>query len=99
MVLHLCPLAGGQRARLGANLEAVRFESFAFGSIQIDGKTYDHDVVLDRGVIESTTRRRPDSSVPRMVTRRCRSLRRSRGTAVVSWSGPEHKALSRLSRS
>ena len=51
MVLHLCPLAGGQRARLGANSEAVRLEGFAFGSIQIDGKTYDHDVVLDRGVI------------------------------------------------
>jgi len=29
----------------------VHFQSFAFGSIQIDGKTYDHDVVLDRGVI------------------------------------------------
>ncbi len=51
VVLHRCPPAGGHRARLGANSEAVRFESFAFGSIQIDGKTYDHDVVLDRGVI------------------------------------------------
>jgi hypothetical protein len=30
---------------------AIRFQSFAFGSVQIDGKTYDHDVVLDRGVI------------------------------------------------
>ncbi len=29
----------------------MRFESFAFGSVQIDGKTYDHDVVLDRGAI------------------------------------------------
>ena len=29
----------------------VRFQSFAFGSVRIDGKTYDHDVVLDRGVI------------------------------------------------
>lgn len=29
----------------------MRFRSFAFGSVQIDGKTYDHDVVLDRGVI------------------------------------------------
>ena len=41
------------------------------------------------------SRRRPDSSAPHMVTRRCRSLRRSRGTAVVSWSGPEHKVPSR----
>lgn len=29
----------------------MRFENFAFGSVQIDGKTYNHDVVLDRGVI------------------------------------------------
>lgn len=29
----------------------MRFQSFVFGSIQIDGKTYDHDVVLDRGVV------------------------------------------------
>jgi hypothetical protein len=31
---------------------ATHFQSFAFGSIQIDGKTYDHDVVLDRGVVQ-----------------------------------------------
>ena len=29
----------------------VHFESFSFGSIQIDGKTYDYDVVLDGGFI------------------------------------------------
>ncbi|HMK98369.1 MAG TPA: MTH938/NDUFAF3 family protein [Acidimicrobiales bacterium] len=29
----------------------MHFEAFTFGSVQIDGKTYDHDVVLDRGVI------------------------------------------------
>ena len=29
----------------------MRFESFSFGSIQIDGLTYDHDVVIDRGKI------------------------------------------------
>jgi len=29
----------------------MRIESFTFGSIQIDGKTYDHDIVLDRGVV------------------------------------------------
>jgi hypothetical protein len=27
----------------------MRFESFSFGSIRIDGVTYDHDVVIDRG--------------------------------------------------
>ncbi len=29
----------------------MQFESFSFGSIQIDGVTYDHDVVIDRGEI------------------------------------------------
>ena len=29
----------------------MRFEKYAFGSIRIDGTTYDHDVVIDRGKI------------------------------------------------
>jgi hypothetical protein len=29
----------------------VRFESFSFGSVRIDGVTYEHDVVIDRGAI------------------------------------------------
>jgi hypothetical protein len=29
----------------------MQFESFSFGSIQIDGATYEHDVVIDRGKI------------------------------------------------
>jgi len=29
----------------------MRFERFSFGSIRIDGVTYDHDVVIDRGNI------------------------------------------------
>jgi hypothetical protein len=29
----------------------VRFEAFCFGSIRIDGITYHHDVVIDRGKI------------------------------------------------
>ncbi len=29
----------------------MRFDKFAFGSIQIDGSTYEHDVVIDRGKI------------------------------------------------
>jgi hypothetical protein len=29
----------------------MRFESFSFGSIQIDGTTYEHDVVIDRGEV------------------------------------------------
>jgi len=29
----------------------MRFQSFSFGSIQIDGVTYENDVVIDRGEI------------------------------------------------
>jgi hypothetical protein len=29
----------------------MRFEAFSFGSIRIDGVTYDHDVVIDRGKV------------------------------------------------
>ena len=28
-----------------------RFEAFSFGSIRIDGVTYEHDVVIDRGQV------------------------------------------------
>ena len=29
----------------------MKFEEFSFGSIRIDGVTYDHDVVVDRGEV------------------------------------------------
>jgi hypothetical protein len=29
----------------------MRFESFSFGSIRIDGITYEHDILIDRGAV------------------------------------------------
>jgi len=29
----------------------VRFENFSFGSVRIDGVTYEHDVVIDWGEV------------------------------------------------
>jgi hypothetical protein len=29
----------------------MRFEKFSFGSIRIDGVTYEHDVIIDRGKV------------------------------------------------
>ena len=29
----------------------MRFEAYSFGSIRIDGVTYEHDVVIDRGPV------------------------------------------------
>lgn len=35
----------------------VHFERFSFGSIQIDGVTYDHDLVIERRQIRKRTKR------------------------------------------
>jgi hypothetical protein len=40
---------GSERDRNSTN--GLRFEAFSFGSISIDGTTYEHDVVIDRGEI------------------------------------------------
>jgi hypothetical protein len=39
----------------------VRFDSYSFGVIRIDGVTYDHDVVVDRG---SVSKRKKKASKP-----------------------------------
>ena len=36
----------------------MRFEEFSFGAIRIDGATYEHDVVIDRGEISKRQRKR-----------------------------------------
>src|SRR5689334_3821927 len=45
-----CTARIGNRSRIrgGCNM---RFEKFSFGSIRIDGTTYEHDVVIDRGQV------------------------------------------------
>jgi hypothetical protein len=35
----------------------MRFESFSFGSIRIDGVTYEHDVVIDRGEVRKRNKK------------------------------------------
>jgi len=46
----------------GQNLgRAMRFEKFTFGSVRIDGVTYEHDLVIDRGQIR---KRRKKASRP-----------------------------------
>lgn len=44
--------AGCGAARSGVpTLALMRFERFAFGSIQVDGTSYEHDLVIDRGQV------------------------------------------------
>ncbi len=35
----------------------MRFEKFSFGAIRIDGATYEHDVVIDRGEISKRAKK------------------------------------------
>jgi hypothetical protein len=39
-------------ARICKEDKPMRFEAFSFGSIRIDGASYDHDVVIDRGQVQ-----------------------------------------------
>ena len=60
------------------------FEKFTFGSIRIDGTTYDHDVVIDRGEVPGAKRSRPRSFAMPSDTRRSLQRRRSHGNAAGS---------------
>jgi hypothetical protein len=44
----------------------MRFDTFSFGSIQIDGSTYEHDGVIDRGEIRKR-KKKPSKEIPRGV--------------------------------
>jgi len=44
----------------------MRFEAFSFGSIRIDGITYEHDVIIDRGQIRKR-KKKPSKKVSRRI--------------------------------
>ncbi len=44
----------------------MRFGSFKFGSIQIDGKSYEHDVVIEGGAIRKR-KKKPSKSLPQLL--------------------------------
>ena len=50
----------------------MRFDKFSFGSIRIDGSTYEHDVNIDRGEIRRRKENPPRSSESSSATRRSR---------------------------
>jgi len=41
----------------------MRFEKFSFGCIQIDGRIYEHDVIIDRGLIRKR-HKKPSKEIP-----------------------------------
>jgi hypothetical protein len=50
----------------------MRFEAFSFGSICIDGTTYEDDVVIDRGRIRKRKKKPSKSSVTGLGIHRSR---------------------------
>jgi hypothetical protein len=60
----------------------MRFTGYSFGSIQVDGVTYHHDLVIDRGRSTSARRPHPGSPVARLGIPLCLSRRTSRGDAA-----------------
>jgi hypothetical protein len=71
----------------------MRFETFSFGSIRIDGITYNHDVIIDRGEVhkreKKASRRFRDDfghtplSVKEQIPWKCRSLVIGTGTGAL----------------
>jgi len=43
---------------IGGTFAGCRFEAFSFGSIRIDGVTYEHDVLIDRGQVRKRKKKR-----------------------------------------
>ncbi len=71
----------------------MRFEAFSFGSIRIDGTTYDHDVVIDRGEVRRR-RKKPSKkfrddfghtplSIEEKIPWKCRRLVVGTGTGAL----------------
>ncbi len=44
----------------------MRFEEFSFGSIRIDGVTYEHDVLIDCGEVRER-KKKPSKKTPRRL--------------------------------
>jgi hypothetical protein len=71
----------------------MRFEAFSFGSIRIDGVTYDHDVVIDQGKISKRSKKPSKKfreefghtplSVEEAIPWRCRRLVIGTGTGAL----------------
>jgi hypothetical protein len=59
----------------------MRFEDFSFGSIRIDGITYNYDVVIDRGEISKRKKKASNNFAMRPDTRLSQWERKYRGTA------------------
>ena len=62
----------------------MRFEAFSFGSIRIEGITYNHDVIIDRGEVHKRKKKAPRDSAMILVTLRSPLKSGSLGS-VAAW--------------
>ncbi len=70
----------------------MRFGKFSFGSLRIEGRPYEHDVVIDRGEIRDRKKKPPKNSAMTLDTRRYPLQRTYPGNAANSSSVPVHTA-------
>jgi hypothetical protein len=71
----------------------MRFEKFSFGSIRIDGNTYEHDVVIDHGQVRKRKKKRSKQfrdafghtplSIEEKIPWKCRRLVVGTGTGAL----------------
>ena len=71
----------------------MRFEAFSFGSIRIDGVTYDHDVVIDCGQVRKRSKKPSKKyrdqfghtplSIEEEIPWKCRTLLIGTGTGAL----------------
>ena len=70
----------------------MRFGDLSFGSIRIDGKAYDHDVVVDCGKVHKRKKKPSRRFRGEFGHTRSRLRRRSPGDAAGWWSARVTKA-------
>src|SRR5216117_1524381 len=81
-----------ERVEPASRSSRMRFDKFSFGSLQIDGSTYEHDVVIDRGEISKRKKKPSKKFASSSATRRCLSRKRYPGNVSASWSEPVRTA-------
>jgi hypothetical protein len=70
----------------------MRFGHFSFGSLRIDSRPFEHDVVIDRGETRDRRKSRPRNSAMTLDTRHYPLGRTYPGNAANSSSVPVHTA-------
>jgi hypothetical protein len=60
----------------------MHFDKFSFGTLRIDGSTYERDLVIDRGEIANARRHPPGNSVTSLGIQPCLSKKRFPGNAT-----------------